>query len=429
MMSSVAEELAPRSKNGLEPILERVQLGGLVVMAIGATSSNAIESIGFGVALVACLARVPRLRHDFATLACQPVVWTFTALLLLIWIGRLWGEFGPKGFSREFERLMLLPWLLWPLRSYARVLILVVLGGAVASVLVLTARNMGSDGFAIGNVITHGKDLGMLGAAYAAAFVAAATAPDRTVRLGLWLRVVVMAVLVWGMYLLGQRTPQVVAVISAIFVIVVSPVRPEWRRWSAAMIILTMVVVAFIARPPSKLSTSLALARSAGDRALSDAELAQMTSHRYQLAAAALEIWRDHPWFGSGTGSFKEELTRIVADDPASIALPKEQAATFAQLTTAHNGFLDELACRGVVGLGLLVACLALIARAALRPPGNLVLAASLLAWCLFSFANATTQRGTFQIMLAAMVTCAAAIGSGSDALRPRSPLNPTPAS
>lgn len=410
-------------------LLERVHLGAAIIMAFGASASNAVEGIGFAVATAVCLLRLKALWPEFRLLAHQPVVWVFTGLLTMFWIARLWGTVGTSGFWLEFERLMVLPWLLWPLRHHSRALLAALVSGALVSILLLTITNCTADGIRVGNVVTRGKDLDMLGVAYASSFVITASVPDRIMHLGLWLRVVVMAVLVWGMYLLGQRTPQVVAVISAIFVIAVSPVRPEWRRWSAAMIILTMLVVAFIARPPSKLSTSLALARSAGDRALSDAELAQMTSHRYQLAAAALEIWRDHPWFGSGTGSFKEELTRIVTDDPASIALPKERAATFAQLTTAHNGFLDELACRGVVGLGLLVACLALIARTALRPPGNLVLAASLLAWCLFSFANATTQRGTFQIMLAAMVTCAAAIGSGSDALRPRSPLNPTPAS
>lgn len=406
-------------------VVERAHLGGLVVMAFGATSSNAIESIGFAIALVACVLRAPKLLPDLKVLAKQPVVWTFTALLALIWIGHLWGDVGPKGWFREFERMMLLPWLLWPARSHARMLIISLLSGAVISVVILTIGNATAEGFMIGRVTTYGKDKGMLGAAYAAAFVAAATAPERTVPLGLWIRVVVMAVLAWGVYLMGQRTPQVVAVIAAIFVIAVSPIRPEWRRWSAAAIILTMLAVVFIVRPPTKLSTSSSLARSASDRALSDAELARMTSHRYQLAAAALEIWRDHPWFGSGTGSFKDELTRIVTNSPESIRLPKERVKRFTQLTTAHNGFLDELACRGVLGLSLLVACLAMIARAAWRPPGNLVLAASLLAWCLFSFANATTQRGTFQIMLAAMVTCAAAIRVGPDGKAPSNSLIP----
>lgn len=407
-------------------VVERAHLGGLVVMAFGATSSNAIESIGFAIALVACVLRAPKLLPDLKVLAKQPVVWTFTALLALIWIGHLWGDVDPKGWFREFERMMLLPWLLWPARSHARMLILSLLSGAVISVVILTIGNVTAEGFMIGRVTTYGKDMGVLGAAYAAAFVAAATAPERTVPLGLWIRVVVMAVLAWGVYLMGQRTPQVVAVIAAIFVIAVSPIRPEWRRWSAAAIILTMLAVVFIARPPARLSTSVALALSDETQSLNDGELVrQMTSSRFQLAAAALQIWRDHPWFGSGSGSFKGELTRIVTNSPESIRLPKERVKRFTQLTTAHNGFLDELACRGVLGLSLLVACLAMIARAAWRPPGNLVLAASLLAWCLFSFANATTQRGTFQIMLAAMVTCAAAVRVGSAGEADRTPSTP----
>jgi len=392
-------------------------------MAFGACSSNAVEGIGFAVATAVCLVRLNTLWREFQLLAQQPVVWGYTGLLTLSWIARLWGVVGASGFWLDFERLIVLPWLLWPLRHHSRALLGALVSGAIASVLLLTITNATADGIRIGNVVTRGKDLDMLGVAYASSFVITAAVPDRIMRLGLWLRVVVLAVLVWGMYLLGQRTPQVVAVIAAIFVIAVSPIRPEWRRWSAAAIILTMLAVVFIARPPARLSTSVALALSDETQSLNDVELVQMTSSRFQLAAAALQIWRDHPWFGSGSGSFKEELTRIVTNSPESIRLPKERVKRFTQLTTAHNGFLDELACRGVLGLSLLVACLAMIARAAWRPPGNLVLAASLLAWCLFSFANATTQRGTFQIMLAAMVTCAAAIRVGPDGKAPSNSL------
>jgi hypothetical protein len=409
-MSAAREPTDRPAKHGLDVLLERIHLGGLIVMAVGATSSNAIEGIGFAVALVATLIRIPRLADDYSSLARQPVVWTFTALLLLIWIGRLWGDVGPKGFGREFERLVLLPWLLWPFRHHSRPLLAAVLGGAILSVAILTLRNWTSHGFSTGSVITHGKDLGMLGAGFAASFVLAIAMPDRLLRLGLWLRLFTVLALLWGMYILGQRTPQVVALAASLFIVSVTSFRPEWKRWTTAAIVVLMIATTVAVRPPPKLATSLSLASAAATQSLTDGDLARMTSHRYQLALAAERIWRDSPWIGAGTGTFRGELNRIATTDPESLRLPREQVALFSNLITAHNGFLDELACRGIVGLGLLVGCLALVGRAALRPPGSVVLATSLLAWILFSFANATTERGTFQVMLAAMVTCAATI-------------------
>jgi hypothetical protein len=409
-MSAACDSTDRQAKNGLDVLLERIHLGGLIVMAIGATSSNAIEGIGFAVALVATLIRIPRLADDYSSLARHPVVWTFTALLLLIWIGRLWGEVGPKGFGREFERLVVLPWLLWPFRHHSRPLLAAVLGGAILSVAILTLRNWTSHGFRPGSVITHGKDLGMLGAGYAASFVLAIAIPDRLLRLGLWLRLFTLLALLWGMYILGQRTPQVVALATALFIVSMTSFRPEWKRLTAAAFVVLIIAITVAVRPPPKLATSLSLASAAATQTLTDGELARMTSHRYQLAIAAGRIWRDSPWIGAGTGTFRRELDRIATTDPESFGLPREQVAQISHLTTTHNGFLDELAFRGIIGLGLVVGCLALVGRAALHPPGSVVLATSVLAWILFSFANATTERGTFQVMLAAMVTCAATI-------------------
>ena len=392
--------------------MEDAHVAAAMLMAIGVTNSNAVEGVGFAALAGFTLWRAPKLLDDWRALSRQPVVWAFSALLLLIWTSQLWGTIGARGFWGEFERMMLLPWLLWPIRQRASVLLWSLLVGAAVSVAILTLRNLGPHGFSAGQVVTHGKDIGLLSASLGATFVIATTAPERVLRIGLLPRLGVQLILLWGMYLVGQRTPQIVSIVTVLLVLCLSNLSSEPRRWLASMAVLLALTVALCAAPPKKLATSVNILDDATSRPLTNHDLARATSWRLQLGLAAVRLWKESPWVGHGGETFKEGWSRLCTKEPESILVPGTGGPP-STLTTAHNGFLDELACRGVIGFGLLVTCLAMIARAAWRPPGNLVLAASLLAWCLFSFANATTQRGTFQIMLAAMVTCAAALRVG----------------
>lgn len=392
--------------------MEDAHVAAAMLMAIGVTNSNAVEGVGFAALAGFTLWRAPKLLDDWRALSRQPVVWAFSALLLLIWISQLWGTIGARGFWGEFERMMLLPWLLWPIRQRASVLLWSLLVGAIVSVAVLTVRNFGPLGFAAGQVVTHGKDIGLLSASLGATFVIATTAPERMLRIGLLPRLGVQLILLWGMYLVGQRTPQIASIVTVLLVLCLSNLSSEPRRWWASVAVLLALTVALWAAPPRKLITSVNILDDAVSRPLTNDDLARATSWRLQLGLAAARLWNESPWVGHGGGTFKDGWSRLCTKEPESILVPGTGGPP-STLSTAHNGFLDELACRGVIGFGLLVTCLAMIARAAWRPPGNLVLAASLLVWCLFSFANATTQRGTFQIILAAMVTCAAALRLG----------------
>jgi len=404
--------------------MEDAHVAAAMLMAIGVTNSNAVEGAGFAALAGFTLWRAPKLLDDWRTLSRQPVVWAFSALLLLIWTSQLWGTIGARGFWGEFERMMLLPWLLWPIRQRASVLLWSLLMGAAVSVVILTVRNFGPLGFAAGKVVTHGKDIGMLSASLGATLVIATTAPERVLRLGLLPRLGVQLILLWGMYLVGQRTPQIVSIVTVLMVLCLSNLSSEPRRWWASVAVLLALTVALLAAPPKRLSASVSILYDASSRPLTNDDFARATGWRLQLGLAAVRLWKESPWVGHGGGTFKDGWSRLCTNEPESILVPGTGGPPSTH-TTAHNGFLDELACRGVIGFGLLVTCLAMIARAAWRPPGNLVLAASLLAWCMFSFANATTQRGTFQIMLAAMVTCAAALRVGPEGEAGRAPSTP----
>ena len=76
--------------------------------------------------------------------------------------------------------------------------------------------------------------------------------------------------------------------------------------------------------------------------------------NRFELWKGALLIFREHPVFGTGSGDFQDEIKRLIAEKKL-----KDMDA----MGHSHNIFLQALAARGIIGLGILVALFAHILK------------------------------------------------------------------
>jgi O-antigen ligase len=76
---------------------------------------------------------------------------------------------------------------------------------------------------------------------------------------------------------------------------------------------------------------------------------------RFSLWRPAVQIWRDHPWWGAGPGHFDYRFRNY---RPESIQLQPDRA---------HNDFLNTLADWGLLGTALVVAAWTLLARGVIK--------------------------------------------------------------
>jgi len=119
-----------------------------------------------------------------------------------------------------------------------------------------------------------------------------------------------------------------------------------WLRWrglagTAAALAATVAVLAII---PGPFQERFALA-GADSRSLAAQQARTSNAQRLEMYAVTVEIIRDHPWLGVGTGGF-----------PAAYAQKKPSGSVVAQSRNPHNEYLLMAAQTGLAGLALLVA-------------------------------------------------------------------------
>jgi hypothetical protein len=154
---------------------------------------------------------------------------------------------------------------------------------------------------------------------------------------------------------------------------------------------------------------------------------ARLSGDRMPLARGAMIIWLSHPIVGAGAGGFQPAFARICRESPERLGISSDRVEDFANLATAHNALMDELACRGVVGGLLLCGLLWTVAMASLRRDAPMCLAIGLAIWLAFSVTDGATSRGTHVAVLAVLATAAARLGQSiPSAAETQVPL-PTP--
>jgi len=127
----------------------------------------------------------------------------------------------------------------------------------------------------------------------------------------------------------------------------------EWRRWVVAGSLMAAALAAVM--------LGERLWSFKRDRALSAEQTAESARLRPILATVAWRMFLDRPLLGCGFGQYADASKDYLSD--RSVELPLEKARPFVQ----HNTFLALLTETGLVGMGLLVALLALWVRDAWR--------------------------------------------------------------
>jgi O-antigen ligase len=148
--------------------------------------------------------------------------------------------------------------------------------------------------------------------------------------------------------------------VSLLVAMAIVLVRPKWRRRPAGWVIAASAVVMFaVATGLVLVSPAMTRVQASLDRAeqieasgisTEEHSLAVVTSSRWTLARAAIDMGMAHPILGGGRGSFKVELPRWalrrMAEDPG--VAPFYEQLTEGTLTDAHNALLQAWAEGGI---------------------------------------------------------------------------------
>ena len=399
---------------GLPTVARHVERWACFAWFAALPNSNSLEAISFSVWLASSVSLLPTRRSAVASLLRSTPFVLFASMCLLRFASVAWSDAEVQPLS-QLSRFLLLPLMLVPLVGSWPLLIGGFIGGACAGAIILIVRNVRlEETRTYVELITHGKDIGMMCACFAQAFgVVICLGPV------LWCRHVALQLLaaalaLTGMILCGQRTAilaTTAGLVAYLLMLIASgAIRSHQRRQHAvsAGIALAAVLVLLVSNPRTRDWVARRFApldQQAG--LLADGGLA---ADRGPLLRAAFIIWRDHPLLGAGAGSFQPEVASLCKESPDRLGLTPERASGFSTLTTSHNGLGDELACRGALGGLIYVSLVASIVWAALRRPSSLALGVAIAVWLAFSLTDAVTLRGTHLAILAVIVTAAAAV-------------------
>jgi hypothetical protein len=371
------------------------------------TNSNPLEGISFGVWLACSLALLPSRLKDWRAAATSAPIALFIGLCLFRFLSVTWGPEGVRPMS-QLSRFIILPLMLWPLAaSWLRLANAFIVGCIVAAVILLV-RNIQIDGTrTYTDLLTHGKDIGMMCACFAQAFGLLLALGPFSVAGPLTRRLPLLALIGSAMVLCGQRTAALAccAALAALTIVNLVPGRSArhqainpWKVIAAgALVVMTMVIT----NPRSREMAALWAQPSASTGA-------RLSGDRMPLARGAMIIWLSHPIVGVGAGGFQPAFAQICRESPERLGISADRAEAFALLATAHNALMDELACRGVVGGLLLCGLLWTVAMASLRHDAPMSLAVGLAIWLAFSVTDGATSRGTHIAVLAVLATAAA---------------------
>lgn len=231
------------------------------------------------------------------------------------------------------------------------------------------------------------------------------TSRSRLVRAGAWLQVFVGFI---AIFLSGTRGAIIALAVGLIAMIPATVSRMSRAQRGAALLACVVILC----------SMRFWVPRSSIDRFLSiDAELTQGTlTHRTVLWSAGLQVFRDHPFLGVGSGAYGPAIEEIVDLD-----------------IIGHNTFISVLVELGVIGALLLTALLASLVYGAFHLPylekcaWLAVLATWAIGVCSVTWENRKTTWFLFGLLVAQLYARRRAVLSIAD-LPPETGLPAEPA-
>jgi O-antigen ligase len=347
-----------------------------------------------------------------------------SALVLLVafaeWQGlsSLWSSSSKIGVRDFLPRYVFVPFALWPLMHRWPALVTAFAAPAVVHGAAIAIVGLSRHGWRPGmhnGLATN--DIGMTGHAFAIAVAMLAGVPGPRGIAGWVSRIASIAALMSGVLSMGQRTPALAATVGA-FVSFVARKRAALRTprgrigIAAALIGVAMLGTGFLAASQRNRAWLEGMIRltEAPAGSITDAALSDATSARLPLFRVALDVWREHPLIGAGAHGFAIGNAERTSSRPDEFGIPPKLTSAFAKLTCAHNGFLDEAAERGIVGVALLAALVGSCWLGALRLDAWPGTAGMIAAWSVASITQPVTVRGVPMMILAIIVTRVCAV-------------------
>jgi len=356
--------LAPASRYG-RTMLDAARWS-VVGMAAVLPFSTAATNVFMALALIAWLAS-GQVLASVRLMARQPVAVGATLAVLALCAGALWSSAPPEAWAEAISKyrklllLALLVVLLGDWRWQSRVL-LAFFGSVAVLLLVSTGIYLGVPGLpemdwyqgAIvrRSHITHSTMMALLVLA-SGVFAWRTRVP--------WQRGVALAIAALALAnMLTMIHGRTGYLLVAALLLWAGLQRFGWKGAVAALALGATVAVTVYSTVPS--------VRQRVDMVRSDlseyrsGEIISSSGVRLHFYKRAIQILRDHPWLGTGTGSWSVEYERRNANDP-------EILKTFPGLGNPHNDYLLIGVQLGLAGIALFVAALVALYRLAGRLP------------------------------------------------------------
>ena len=393
-----------------DPLMAFVHLVAACAWMATLSVARAPEGIAFGILMAVAAVRVPRTARLYPALLGSSAFVLFLAFVEWQALSVLWSSAPNLGVRDWLPRFVFVPFALWPVMHRWRTLMVpfvasaAVHGGLVGSV---ALWKHGWSPSASNGLLT--SDICMTGIVMAVAFAALGAQSSTHPARRLAPRVIMGMPILAGILLLGQRMPVIASAVG----VVMSAARPQSRgrvgvqgiaRGSIVALAVAAVLLASSARNRAWLGSAWQAA-CAPQGTVTEAQVANVTTSRPQLARIAAAMWSEHPWAGAGARTYEHEARRRLTEDPTAYGVAENQRRWLTDAACAHNAFLDEASERGIIGVGLLVALLAACWWRAWRLDPWSGTAGMLGVWTVACLTQSMTVRGVAVLVLAVLVT------------------------
>lgn len=388
--------------------------------------STAANGVTFALLAIFALLRTPHTWRCYNSLLRSPMLGAIVAFIGWYALSILWSDDARMGLDElTAARVMALPIMIWPVIDKAHWYIAAALAGVFAQNVVqllqffeLLEYEHGASGRLGGWV--HPIQIG----GWCAAAVCWHCSAFLTAHRLSW-RVISIAGLITagvGMLASGSRGPWIAAAVAVPVVLLIVTVRQRSARRGAALVLIAGVVVmaGALLTAPGFFKQRIGGAIEECSAAVSDQQYWTSTGSRIGFWKWSIDICKQSPVIGTGAGSFPDALRALPEyqqtverarlsevrelegyDDAVTSGQSLESLAGFQDALHAgerrirlylehdhaHSSYFHTLAGTGIVGLTLLLAMLALIARRCLVDPrthpyvdGTL---AVLVVWCI----------------------------------------------
>ena len=326
-----------------------------------------LEGVLFGIALFACVFRLPATLRVYRAALREPVVLWFVLFIMVSTIATMcstqcdaWSDALPK-------RLFMVPLLVLPVLHRWRLMLAGLAIGAFAAVVISFGRMCGRFIYEseVPIEITDGAAW-VLTVGVVAGFAALASANIRVRCIG-----VMLGLSTLGMQAsMTQRAPVVGSIVALIVLLLML-----WREFTGRTRLMIVVIVPIVAVIGFVISASVggAVAKSLHQRETTKSQAFDTYDTLNYLSSSRIELWRhtiagiqDRPIFGHGRLAWRDDIEARIAQTPTP-TIAMQSILDDTRVNYSHNSELDVLYTSGVVGLSCLVIVGIIGIRTALR--------------------------------------------------------------